>query len=135
MPPPGYWEYTIEIEPGGAGRVSVLRDYPSWKVRAWKEKFTVHPLHLDWLYGIMTENHLFDSDWSVRGEISVGGGGESMRVHANGRDFSISPHPAERWRGAAAKIYDSLRALVPAEMWASLTARREKYVRRYRASH
>ncbi len=132
LPPPWHWEFTIEIMARGAGQIAVLPDYPSPKVRAWTEQFAVHPFHIDWIYGVLTDNHLFDADWARRGQNRIGGGAEWMVVHADGRKIDVPSSPPEHLAAATAAMCGSVRALVPDRLWESLTAKREKYVRKYR---
>lgn len=125
MPPPYHYEYTIVVGPGLEGAITLYPDYPGEGVPEWREAFAATDAELDYLYGLMVEARALGGRWVEAADRPVGGEVDWLEVTADGETTRI---PAlVKGREALEPVYGAIRALVPAETWERLRARRQAY--------
>ncbi len=129
LPPPHYWEHVIRIGPGPQGSLEVTAGYPGPGTPVWRESFALGEEHLEWLFGICTEQGLFTLDWPPATEVPVGGGSRKLSVTAAGRSFDLPPFVTPERADAALTILGAVRALLPPGLWESMEARRTTHAR------
>lgn len=128
LPPPHYFEHAIRIGPGAEGSLEVTGGYPGPATPVWRERFALTDAHLDWLFGIMTEQGVFEAEWPQRAEIPVGSGSQKLTVVADGRTVVIAPFVVAEREASASHVLTAVRALLPAGLWDALQARREAHL-------
>jgi|CXWL01.1.fsa_nt_gi hypothetical protein len=136
LPPPYHYEYTIRIEPAGAGQVELIPGYPfldpSVVLPTWVEHFHVVEQNLDDVYRVMVENELFTRSWRKSDTRQEPGGGlESLVVLAGGKQITVKDFLASEQEASARVMYAAVRDLVPKNLWEQLEARREQYIEEY----
>jgi hypothetical protein len=111
IPPPDYYEYTIEISTKG-GFISFRPDYPDNNPAKWQESFTVTKEQQDML--IQQSKDL--PAINTAGEISVGGALESLKlVSQTGISKQVSTNTAP-----GGLLVDRIKKTVPERIWQKL---------------
>ena len=128
LPPPYHYEYSIQIAPDGTGQIVMVPDYPSPGVPIWTEPFTVGAGALDDLYALMLEKGVFSRAWPEEDDPPVGGSYDWADVRAGGQSVRLPAFVAAGQARDVNEIFAAIRALVPAEVWDGLNARRQQYI-------
>jgi hypothetical protein len=128
MPPPYYYQYSIELDATGTAWVTLTPDYPSPNVPSFTENFTVSEQQLDDLFQLMQEQGMMQRTWRTDSDPPVGGSSEALTVTAGGQQYLIPSYPVSNQRQAAGEIISAVKALVPQEIWERLDGLREDYV-------
>jgi hypothetical protein len=128
LPPPYHYEYTISVTADGAGTLTLVPDYPGPAVPIWTETFGLDAAALDALYAQLAAEGAFTTGWRAEDDPPVGGSYSWLTLTAGGREIEIPPFPIESQTAAASRIEAAVNALVPADLWDSINARREQYV-------
>lgn len=97
----------------------------------WTERFPLDVAHLDWLHQALRDRGAFDREWLPSRDVSIGGGSAELTIVAGGRQVNIPPYVAEDRRAGAAAMFAAARALIPADAWQRLTAKRAAYVAKF----
>jgi hypothetical protein len=133
IPPPYHYEYDIRLGPGVAGEIVFTPDYPGRDTPVWTEPLTISEEQFAKLYALMADDVLA-REWRKMKQPPVGGSLEWLEVTAGGKQVTVPSFPQKRDAAPLRAIYDTLRAIVPSELWDSLMARlakhREEYQRR-----
>ena len=128
VPPPGHYEYTIEVGPGERGHITFWPDYPGPDVPRWEQDF------LPSLGGrIVLANWLRVTGWldsppPQPAEPPIGGETGVLDVTAGGRRAQIRLHwlPERDHQ----ELHRAVRAVVPDYVWEKVEAWRQEYVQR-----
>ena len=128
LPPPDHYEYTIYLGPGGEGELVFYPDYPMYNPPKWSEQFRIDKAALERLYGLMEERGIFSRRWTETDE-ATGGALESVRIRADGREFTV-PGGIEEAEDVK-EVYRFIRSVVPEKIWDTIMSRREKFVREH----
>jgi hypothetical protein len=128
LPPPYHYEYSISVQPSGAGEIVMRPDYPSDEVPTWTEAFTLSPAQLDAFYAVLVAQGLFRENWRAEDVPPVGGSSDDVRITAHGRQVEIPSFVVQEQAARADAITAAVRALVPPAIWEKLTTQREEYV-------
>lgn len=131
MPPPHHYEYRIEVEPDGNGKITFCPDYPFPEAPLWIETFTATAVQLDNLYRLMVEMKVFSRAWRRRERGFVGGSREWLSVTAVGHETSIPSALTDSDARFVAELYQAIRTLVPEPTWSKLSAQRQEYEENY----
>jgi hypothetical protein len=127
VPPPYHYEYTIELEGDGAGKVIMIPDYPAANVPVWTEAFRVETEAVHELYRKMSTAGVWTERWRAQAHPPVGGSLAWLIVAANGQTVKIPPFPAFSQAVRAEAVYQAITSLVPAMLWAKLDTQRQTY--------
>ena len=133
LPPPGHFEYSIDVTPDGRATMVMRPDYPSDRTPSWAEDFTVTGDQLASVYRLLYATRLFALRPPARESEAtpVGGETEWMTVTAAGATYDVADLASVGQESAIARIHGAVNALVPARVRESLLARRERYAREY----
>lgn len=129
VPPPYYYEYTISVSRGSAGKIDFLPDYPIHDPPVWTETFDVAGEALNRLYTLMVEKGVFTKSWTEIDDGRIGGSLQWMELTVGGEEFLV-PSVIEE-AGIIKEVYDAIKALVPQGIWDALMAQREQFQRSY----
>ncbi len=128
LPPPYHYEYTITLDPAGAGQVVMVPDYPSSGVPEWTETFTVEPAAMDDLFRLLVAKGVFTEKWRAQDMPPVGGSSDSASITANGQAVTIPSFVIDQQAESAADIAAAIRGLVPQAIWDKLEGQRQQYM-------
>ena len=130
VPPPHYYEFRIGLDADGKGMIVFRPDYPAEQTPAWRESFSLAPLVVQELYGLMLEQDVLRQQWEPipDEQAPVGSELESLEVVAQGRHYRVPAVIVEAPR--LAPVYARIRQLVPDALWEALMQRREDYMRK-----
>jgi len=118
IPPPDYYEYTIEISTQG-GLISFRPDYPDNNPAEWQESFSLTEEQQDMLIKQAKDLPAIDSV----GQISVGGTLESLTlVSQSGISRQVSTGTA-----LGGLLVDRIKKTVPERIWQKLLKNFEAY--------
>lgn len=131
MPPPYHFEYTININPAGQGKVLMIPDYPSDRVPRWTETFALTRVELDKLYRVMVDNDLFTKRWQRLDRQPIGGSRQEMMVTAQGKQFVLEDYLVADQEAPAKAMSSAVISTVPKMIWDKLNAQREKYMQEH----
>lgn len=124
--PASRYEYTIEIKPDGAARVTMLPDYKAAGVPEFAEDFTIEAERLDRLYRALLADELFANAWRKSFEPPPPGApAQRLRATAGKRHVELGGHLTAQAR--ANRIYQIVYDAVPSAVWTRLHARRDEY--------
>jgi hypothetical protein len=127
MPPPYYYEYRLEMEGSGSAWIILTPDYPSPTVPAFTENFSLSPAELDDLYQKLAGQGLFSQRWQAEEYPPVGGSTWLLEATAAERNVRLLSYTVERQQPQAEQIAEAVQAVVPAEVWERLEAKRQEY--------
>jgi hypothetical protein len=126
VPPPGYYEYTIEVN-GTGGTLTFLPDYPQHTPPRWVESFACPAEAIDNLYEVLEHCGALRPIPAGRGPFAVGGARHWMEITLPSGVLTIpsrlSPAVSKRLR----PVWEALQALVPQAIWEQVFARRAAY--------
>lgn len=128
MPPPYYYEYRLEIEPGGSGWIILTPDYPAEQVPTYTENFSLTPGQMDDLYASLVSHGLFRQDFHPEPDPPVGGSTSLLTAAAGGREVLVYSYTVERQRQQAEALAETVRGAVPQEVWDRLEQKRQEYM-------
>lgn len=124
--PASRYEYTIEIKPDGAARVTMFPDYNAAGVPEFAEAFTIEAERLDGFYRTLLADELFANQWRKSFEPPPPGAPtQRLRATAGKRHVELDGHLTAQAR--ANRIYRSVYDVVPSAVWTRLHARRDGY--------
>lgn len=135
LPPPYYFEYTIQIGPGVQGTIEFQPDYPFNDPPIWVEELTLSPQQISDLYDLMKEKQVFTREWNPVDEPSVGGGVQWIEGVANGQRFSVPEQLSSSDAKEMAEVYSTIRSMAPASIWSTLLTRQKEYQEEYLQKH
>ncbi|HHX64613.1 MAG TPA: hypothetical protein GX702_06965 [Chloroflexi bacterium] len=129
LPPPYHFKYEVLVGPHLRGEIVLSPEGGGYQPPTWRQSFAVDEDDLAALYTLMRRVGVFSKQWFENFPMAVGGQAEWLEVTAYGRHYVVPP--SIRDSGAMTDVYDAVRALVPADLWDELAARREQFERDY----
>lgn len=125
--PPGHFDYSIVIDhtlPDSI-RFSVGYGPDTLGVTAWLEIFDVIQSDLEDLYYLMLDKDVFRGLWERIEDPPVGASTRHLEILADSQRFTVPEWVEDRT--SIAPVYSRIDSLVPAAVWDSLWARRDRY--------
>ncbi|MBA3471563.1 MAG: hypothetical protein H0T53_18160 [Herpetosiphonaceae bacterium] len=127
LPPPYHYEYTISLQPDGAGELVFEPGYSGGATPVWTEPFTVSVDQRASLYTLLRDKGVLSREWPPSPELSVGGSTEWLQVTAGGKQVQIPPQLQPADTTAMEPVYASINRLVPADLWARVRQQHQEY--------
>ncbi len=128
LPPPYYYQYSLQIGPGEEAEISMTPDYPGEGVPTWTETFTLTAAEVDALYQQLVSLGLLSTRWAAEDDPPVGGSRTWLEALVNGREIRVPPYPVSSQRDRAGELLEAVQAVVPQDILDGLLARRESYM-------
>ena len=126
---PDYAAYAVSLEASGAGTIHFTVGHPSADQDLWDERFAVGAADLLDLYSLLHDAGVFSESWAAREPVPGSGGGSSLVVIADEVTYRVPVDLADRDHSASiAPVYESVRSLVPREIWEGFETRREDHI-------
>ncbi|MCJ7626089.1 MAG: hypothetical protein MUO76_21565 [Anaerolineaceae bacterium] len=126
MPPPYHYEYTIQVE-AGQGLITFFPDYPSADTPMWEETFVVDEPEMEGLFQLMAAKKVFRDTWQRQQEPTTGGSRSWLEVTCGKIVYKVPYDLEYAEQKALDEVYDSVRSLIPRDIWEMLVSRREQY--------
>jgi hypothetical protein len=127
VPPPFHYEYKISISADGSGKIIFIPDYPSESTPVWQMEFRVTKTNLENLFSLLHEKQIFRPRWGKPRHHLVGGSQAWLFITVSGVQHRVPASLTQKDTSRVAKVYDSIRSLVPVEFWDRLQAQRQQY--------
>ncbi len=133
LPPEYTYSYEIVIGPGLEGTLAYQFGYDSEdEVNAYSSSFPLAQEQLDELYTYFLDQDILRSDWE-EGEGMLGSPGSSLTIIADGIEYAV-PSLSDLTSADYALVeeaIDKIKAIVPADLWEEMEARRQIYEDEY----
>jgi hypothetical protein len=126
LPPPGHYEYRIEIEQF-SGKISFIPDYPQNDTPKWIENFVCTADRLTCLYEKIDSSEFFAKPWGSRDPHRIGGATQTLDLTINDKTVHIPHDLALHEHEMIQPVFDAVKDLVPRPIWDRLFALRELY--------
>ena len=131
MPPPYYYEYSIQLGPGPEGTIQFQPDYAFNAPPIWTQQLAVTEQRLAELVTLLAEKGVFDRDFKQTERPPTGGSIEWVEGTAHGNLFSVPAQLDTQDTSLMRDVYQAIRAFVPEPVWATLMAQRKAYEQAY----
>jgi len=128
LPPPYYYQYSVQIGPREQAEISLTPDYPGEGVPTWTESFTLSAGELDALYSELVSLRLLSTRWKAQAVPPVGGSRERLVATVNGKEIIVPSFPVSSQQARARELLQAVRSVAPHDLMNSLLARREAYM-------
>jgi hypothetical protein len=117
VPPPGHYEYRINIKPSGQGEIILTPGYAWQKVPEVSESFQVPADQLNKVYLLMIRMGLLTTKWTERpGPTIMGADSSELVVIAQGRRITVGGDLLPEQLVQATTMYEAVDALVPKDV-------------------
>ncbi len=123
VPPPGYYEYTIEVSAAG-GALTFLPDYPQHHPPCWKETFSIMPDAWAELNRIVQNLWAEPAPPKTDNPYRVGGSDQHITLILPDGTNVIIQASESRLQPA----FDAIRSMVPPLVWEQIFARRTAFM-------
>jgi len=119
LPPEYYYQYEIEIDPGGNGIFTLQRGYEEVEENRKAFSFVVPAQDWENFFVWLTENKILRNNWRETADILVGASTTEARIQVNGEKYTIPSVSvlSQRDKGTFYKLEGQIRRLVPNEIW------------------
>ncbi|MCK4415317.1 MAG: hypothetical protein KAY32_17420 [Candidatus Eisenbacteria sp.] len=126
--PPHHYSYTIELGQISPDSIRFAVDYGPYVLgeTLWIESFDATQSDLERLYTRMYDNDIFRNNWDVFEDHPVGGSSRRLTIIAHSRQFAVPWWVRDE--SSVEPVYALIDSLVPAALWDSLWARRERHI-------
>lgn len=116
VPPPYYYEYTIQVNSDGSGQVELLPDYPMHHPGKRTAALNLDRKTMEYLFKEMSEAGLFEINCPEIDPNWTGGSQSALNVHAWGKDYNVpfSISSADRLR--VEPVFLAIQELLPSQL-------------------
>jgi hypothetical protein len=128
LPPPHHYEYSIRLKPT-CGRIEYSPDYPAKGVPVIHREFRINSTEWDRITVVINQVRR-KLQWDVNEPPRIGGNQEWLDCSFNDGSINILPDLGVEDRKWISSVYDSIRSLVPEEIWSSLENSRTDYYKK-----
>lgn len=129
IPPPYHYEYNVSIDAKGNGIISYKPDYVFDTL--WTETFKLPRKSIGNFWSLLKKNDFFEKKWTDAEKHPVGGSIEYLEITAKNKIYKIPAFPIEK--DNAEKFLKAVRQLISKTAMDILTAKREKYIEKFKA--
>jgi len=116
LAPEYYYQYEIEIDPAGKGKLTLQKGYEEKE-----EIFTFTVASKNWsnFYTWLRENDILRNDWKESKEILLGGSTTEVKLQVNGEKYTIPSVSilSQNERKNYYMLEERIKLLVPADIW------------------
>jgi hypothetical protein len=127
LPPPGYYEYRIEIE-NRDGKIIFLPDYPQHNPPRWIETFPCTEEALTYLYEKIVAVRIFTKQWKAARQFHIGGSTQSLIICAGGKTTKIPYDLNSSGQKILQPVFEAVKEIVPRSIWERMEALRDIYI-------
>ena len=121
-----HYDYFIVLDPSTTDTISFHPDYMESNPPVWVETFDAVEVDLESLWDLMVMEDIFREDWLLIADTLVGAWTRTLQITADDGYYTVP-----RWvqdTTSANSVYRRIDSLVPAAVWDSLWAWRERYI-------
>lgn len=126
MPPPYYYQYTIEVNQNGVGKLTYIPDYPMEGQSAppsWTHEFELSLDKMNEIYRLSAGRGLHKKKWTEWNK--VGGAYSWMKIDIAGKEYEISGDANENKK--AKELFSTVYNLVDEKVWNEMRAKKKAY--------
>lgn len=119
LAPEYYYQYEIEIDPVGNGKLTLQRGYEEIEGGGKVFSFTVAPQDWNDFYTWLLENKILRNDWKESKEILLGGSTTEVKLQVNGKKYMIPSVSvlSQNEREIYYVLEEHIKLLVPTDIW------------------
>jgi len=120
VPPPYYYEYTVQVNPDGAGTIELLPDYPVHHPEKRVVTIRLDTKTMGTLYEEMQNAGVFDQPFQLVDTNWLGGSKSSLDVHAEEKDFHVPSAISSADARRLEPVYLAIQELLPSQLLSGL---------------
>ena len=127
MPPPHHYEYTIEINCEGTGKIIYIPDYEFPTVPVWEEQFLVGKEGISKINELIKSHKILKTKIKKKENRSIGGSMKYLTIIFE--DESINFPPDMENHEIIDPVCEVIKGLVPGKIYDTLNEKRHNYIK------
>jgi hypothetical protein len=120
VPPPYYYEYTVQVNPDGGGTIELLPDYPMHHPEKRVISIQLDSKKMEKLFEEMQNAGIFDQPFHLVDSSWLGGSRSSLDVRADGQDFHIPAAISSADSRRLDPVFLAIQELLPSQLLSGL---------------
>jgi hypothetical protein len=116
VPPPYYYEYTIQVNADGSGGIELLPDYPMHHPVMRTASLSLNRDTLEYLFDEMQKAGLFENTCQLVDNNWIGGSKSTLVVHALGKDYRVPYSISSADMRRLESVFLAIQELIPSQL-------------------